>query len=237
MGKSAFLIMGSGAFGGLTSWCLQALAGVKPFGLPAQVAIPALVVVGSAAAMLGVFLANTNTTDSLRTASFALACGIFWQPVLQSAQLYVNHALIQNQAGNLQDSTQKLAQATKSNSTDVAPSIQSTAKATSELLQKVPDVADSGLKQQVVKDSAAALDSIAAAAERAPAESVNALEQIGTVAAHSGQTELAAQAAVRIQAISSKNPAINAQAKMASSNILKAAETPANQVRAVVPAQ
>ena len=89
MWKVATLVMGAGAFGGLTSWCLQTLAALKPFGLPARAAIPALIVVGAASALIGVYLiANSDTKETRHTLAFALVCGIFWQPVLKSAQLY-----------------------------------------------------------------------------------------------------------------------------------------------------
>jgi membrane associated rhomboid family serine protease len=87
-------VMIAGAVGGLTSWLLQWLAGLTPFQKPAIFGIPALVVVGAVAAVLGVYLiANSDTTELRHTLAFALVCGVFWQPVFDAAKLYVTHSV------------------------------------------------------------------------------------------------------------------------------------------------
>jgi len=224
-------VFGAGAIGGLASWCVQLLIGVSPYSRPAYVILPLLIVVGGIAAALGVFLiANSDTTQLKHTLAFAVACGIFWQPVIQSARSFVVQTSTASQTASLQTANSEVGKAASSDVGNLPSKVAMASKLTTDLLSKVPATADSDLKAGVVAESTRSVDQIVAATPKAPEESLTALQAIGEAAVKSNQTELANRVLYKLEAISTQNPQLAERAKVASSGIMTVARQPAQDL-------
>src|SRR5437867_1646786 len=83
-------ILLSGGGGGIAYWAYTLLRGGQPAGELAQfgratwlwVSLVLVIVVGAVAALIMVSFANTNFRDRMRAVSFAVVCGLCWEPVL-----------------------------------------------------------------------------------------------------------------------------------------------------------
>ncbi|MBI1746791.1 MAG: hypothetical protein HYR55_09410 [Acidobacteria bacterium] len=228
--------MAAGTLGGLTSWLIQALLGVRPFDKPAYFAIPALLVIGAVAAALGVFLiANSDTSEPRHTLAFALVCGMFWQPVIQTGEAFVAHTATQRQVALLQDSGDELSRALLSDPAKVQQKVAATATITSELIQKLPTVHDPELRFKLMEQSTQVVNKIEDASKNSPQSSVDGLQKIGVAAAQSGQTDVAKNVLLKLNTISNRSPQVAAQAKEASALISARAGVPVMKLDAVAP--
>jgi len=224
-------VFGFGAIGGLASWCIQLLIGVAPYNKPAYLVLPLLVVVGGIAAALGVFLiANSDTKELKHTLAFAIACGVFWQPVIQSARSFVGQTSTASQTATLQSANDEVAKAATSGTGNLPAKVAMASKLTTDLLSKVSATPDADVKAGVVAESTRTVDQISAAAPRAPEESLGALQAIGEAAVKSNQTEVAKRVLYKLDTISAQNPQLADKAKAASSSILTAAQQPAQEL-------
>jgi hypothetical protein len=232
--KIPALVMAAGAFGGLTSFVLQALAGITPFDKSPVVVIPALFIVGSVAALLGVYLlANSDTStgnEMVHTLIFALACGVFWQPTFEAARLFVTHSTTQKEANTQKESNQDLSKSLSENSPSLGGQVAQTAEVTTNLVQKLPTVQDPELKAKVVEQSSEAADKIQEAGKKDPDKSIEGLQKIGVAAVQHGQPALAKHVLINLEHLSSQNPQFAAKAKMASSAIITTAQKPAQEL-------
>jgi hypothetical protein len=229
--KVAGYVFASGALGGLASWCVQLLIGATPYNKPFYVVIPSLLVVGGISAIFGVYLlANSDTDQLVRTLAFAVACGVFWQPVIDSARNFVSQTAAASQAASLQTASQELGQLAASNDRSVRPKVVETSQRATELLQKLPALPDPNLKATVVAETTRAVDQIDVASAKAPDASVPALQQIGVAAVKSGQTTIARHVLRRLDDIASRDPKLADQVKAATSAIIDAAQQPAQEL-------
>jgi len=224
-------VFAAGALGGLASWCVQWLIGATPYDKPLYGVIPSLIVVGGLAAIFGVYLlANSDTDQVTRTLVFAVACGVFWQPVIDSARNFVSQTSAASQAASLQTASQELGQLAASNDGSVQPKVVETSRRTADLLQKLPGLADPDLKAKVVAETMRAVDQIDAASAKAPDTSVNALQEIGVAAVKNGQITVARHVLRRLDDIAARDPKVADQAKAATSSIISAAQQPAQEL-------
>ena len=231
--KVAGYVFAAGALGGLASWCVQLLIGAAPYNKPVFIVVPSLLVVGGIAALFGVYLlANSDTEQLIRTLAFAVACGVFWQPVIDSARTFVSQTATAGETANLQTSSQELGQMASSNDGNLQPKVAETGKRTTDLLQKVQALSDPALKANVVAESTRAVDQIDAASTKAPESSVTALQDIGVAAIKNGQTNVAKHVLLKLERIAARDPKVADQAKAASATIMTAAQQPAEDLHA-----
>jgi hypothetical protein len=235
--KVAGLVVGCGAVGGLVSWIIQAGGGAKPFGWAWYAGIPSLLILGAVAAVIGVYLiANSDTTELRHTLSFAVVCGIFWQPVIQAGQTYVTQTVAQYDSSAVQTASEDLSKAVQNNSaSDVRQRVTDTSNRTVELLQKIPTVGDPAVKSRLATDSKGAIMAIAKASKQNPTESIDALQKVGVVAAQNGEVDVAAEAVKSLKEIERQNPGAVQQTNAASAEILTAAQKPIRPLRDLAP--
>ncbi len=91
-GKSRlpYLVGFAGMIGGFGSWVLATVVGPEPLINSLPLAIAGYMFLGTLAGLLGVFLvAKTDPQAPSHALAFALACGIFWSPVIASVQALV----------------------------------------------------------------------------------------------------------------------------------------------------
>jgi hypothetical protein len=82
-----------GAIGGFGSWTLAFWLG-RPPALGWTAAVPAALLLGGIASFLGVFLfARTDMRHVTHCLALAVACGLFFQPVLEGARLFVDRVV------------------------------------------------------------------------------------------------------------------------------------------------
>jgi hypothetical protein len=230
--RTPALVALSGAVGGLASGALQVLNGLKPFNGSTVFVMFALPFVGALAAMIAVYLiANSDTEKLAHTLGFALVCGIFWQPVIASAKLYVDHVETQHQTSGLRDSNQALANGLKNPTPEVRNEVTRSGDTAASLLEKLPNVQDAELRKEVIQESKAAVDNIQTAASATPDSSIKSLEKIGVAAAQNGQTEVAQHALVKLGEIRAENPQASSAATQASERIVNVAERAPSTLR------
>ncbi len=147
IGPSFLLVVLSGAVGGMVYWVLQAATGIAPFGFRWYGSVPAALLVGGVAAVLGVYLlANSDTTSRaqlIHTLSFALVCGITWSTVIAGAKQQVISATGVARADTAQDKAASLQNALKNgNRTEVSAKVSDTAAAAAQAVQSLPSTTD-----------------------------------------------------------------------------------------------
>jgi len=220
--KIAAWVASAGAVGGLVAWILPVGIPVTLYGAPWYLAIPAFLLVGAVAALLGVYLiANSDTAHRLpQTLAFALICGISWQAVLQSAQAIVNSSVTQKQVSALGEKSRELSQAVRSEPPQqVEAKVEATAETATTVLTKLDNVADPTLRADAVEQSKQAIASLERASETNPQAAIQALQRVGTTAANEGQTTLAAGVLSSLARIQDKHPDAKEQVQRAQSAI------------------
>lgn len=84
-------VIAGGLIGGFGSWVWASTVGPEPLIESAALAIPSYVFLGGLAGFLGVFLvARTDPKAHVHAMAFALACGLFWGPVISGAKAMVS---------------------------------------------------------------------------------------------------------------------------------------------------
>ncbi len=224
--RPLLLVAVAGAIGGLTSWLLQWLAGLTPFQKPASLGIPALVIVGSVAAVFGVYMmANSNTKELPHTLAFALVCGVFWQPVFDATKLYAANSFTEHQASQQSDVVQALTKTVATdNGSGVQDKVNQATTVTTDVLTKLPSVHNEQLRQKIVSQTNQTVDVIGDASVKAPEASIANLEKIGQVAAQNGQTEVASHVLAKLNSIKGRDPALALQTNRATETIAASTE-------------
>jgi preprotein translocase subunit SecF len=230
------IVTGSGAVGGLIAWVLQASTGGRLLPFPWYESLPAALLLGGAAAGIGVYvLANTNLKQAGRAVFFAVLCGIGFRPVFQAGSDFLSGTLsqakAQSQSSDLQQSTQQLSQAlTAQPPQEVQAAVQKTGEMTASLVQQSAAVPDEALKAELQANSAKAVDTIAAAAPKALGSSVQSLYQIGLAAKKTNQTNLTLHVLDSLQTIeaSSSDQATKTMARDYASRIKTSKVGPIN---------
>lgn len=208
--------------------CLQVLIGASPYKLSAYAVVPLLIVVGGIAAVLGVFLiANSDTNELKHTLTFAVACGVFWQPVIQEARSFVVQAQAASRTSSLQAASNEVGQAATSNQGSLPSKVAKTGTLTTNLLSTAGTTSDTNLKAEAIAESTRAVDQISAAAPKAPEESFTALENIGVAAVKNNQTDVAKRVIYKLDALSAENPQLAGKARTA---ILTTAQQPTQEL-------
>jgi hypothetical protein len=221
------LVAAFGAVGGLIAWILQSSTGGRLLPWAWYGAVPAAMVLGAGAAGIGVYvLATTDTEQRGRALFFALLCGVFFKPVWQAGSSFITGAVSQAKAQS-QLSTVQSDSTQLSNSVQTAPTQQiqndvaRTGDSTAALVQQTARIPDDSVRKALQNDSMQAVDTIAAAAPKAPAISVETLSKIGIVAKQTDQENLTLHVLNSLSKIESSttDPAIASKARQAAAEI------------------
>jgi hypothetical protein len=212
---SFWLVLLSGAVGGMVYWILQVATGVMPFGSRWYGSVPAALLVGGVAAFLGVYLlANSDTThgELKHTLAFALVCGITWSTVIAGAKQQVISATSAVKADAAQDKTVSLQKAiVAGNSAEVSAKVSDAASAASQAVQTLSSITDDQVKAKIVDNSQEAVKTIFQAAKIDPAASIAALKTVGTTATDVGAMGVRVSVIDALSSIEKDNPALASQ--------------------------
>jgi hypothetical protein len=189
-----------GAVGGLVAWILANAAGTAtqlgirntPFSILASM------LVGAVAAWFAVYyLLPTDMGQFKKVLALALACGVFWQPIIQGMKRTVDGISTTRTADALDDQQKKLQSA--SSSTDTGALLQKSADLVVDSSMKASNTDDADQKKKLEEKAQAVVASIPEAAKADPAASYNALEKVGVAAATNDQRSLASESLNSLQ--------------------------------------
>lgn len=216
----AFLVLLSGAVGGLVYWVLQVATGISPFGFPWYGGIPASLLVGGVAAFLGVYLlANSDTTsrwEIKHTLSFALVCGMTWSTVLAGAKQQVASVTGSVKADTSQNQTTSLQNSLNSGDrTEVSAKLPDVGQAAAQAMQALSSTADDQVKTKILANSQDAVKTIIAASKVDPAKGIDALRTVGTNATGASASGIRLSVVDALTSIEKTNPELAQQAMAA----------------------
>jgi hypothetical protein len=182
--KEFLITLAAGGGGGAVSWVYSLVLGKPlPFGTPA--AIGASIILGMTAAVIGVFLANTDRKNLAHLLGFAVLCGVFWKPVLEAGQAYLgrleNFKAEREAPAAEQTLTQELK--TLQSQPPTPATIQKTQAAVQQLAALIPKIEDQKKKQDYLLQTLTAVQAIGDAGKTEPVASIAAVSSIGKAAA------------------------------------------------------
>jgi hypothetical protein len=196
----------AGAIGGVLSWLYPLIATQSPIPLR-FVPILGAVVFGSAAGLIGIFLANTDTTDIYRCFVYALVCGLFWKPVIDGSQSLIKEAEKARptlQAQDLAPDVTKAAEALKKVDPAALPATLNTAtNAGVKLAALVPQIQDSAVKAEAERALQQLVTAISDAGTRDPKGAVQSLTAIAERTAQGGTSQAGRNAMTAVADLSS----------------------------------
>jgi hypothetical protein len=205
MDKYLVRVLLAGGVGGAVGWIYGETLG-QGLGLSPLWAIPASIVLGSGAVLIGLLLANNDRTDLTRAVAFAFACGVFWQPLYEAGKAYVERLPeIKKEA--------KAAEAAEVLDTELVglaagpvagpKAVVEVGQATTALIAAASRVNDPELRADYERRVSRAVETIAHA--QVPAEQkVEVLADVSRLAAEKGQTTVAVDA-VRVKRLTERS--------------------------------
>ncbi len=198
----------AGALGGTLSWLYPLLATQSP--IPFRfLPIFGAVVFGIVAGWIGIFLANTDTTDVYRCFVYALVCGMFWKPIIDGGQSLINEAEKAKptlQAQDLAPDVTKAAEALKK--ADPAALLANLNTATSagvKLAALVPQIQDSAVRAEAEAALQQLVTAVGEAGSKDPKGAVQSLTAIAERAAQSGTSQVGRNAMIAVADLSSRS--------------------------------
>jgi hypothetical protein len=221
-------MMLSGAFGGFVFWLLAAYAQTTVFvGFPVSGQIGASVVLGAAAAAVGVYILTASDVTQVKTLVFAMLCGIAWQPVLQAGIATVQSISNKDKANTVSNVTADINQATASNNaTQAKTAINSATPAVAAALNALTDARNPIQRAALTDQTSQAITAIGTSSKLSPQTAVNSLKQVSDEALAARQPALATQAAGSLATISKQasDPVVRASATQALSELATKAQ-------------
>jgi hypothetical protein len=139
-----------------------------------------------------------------RTMAFALACGLFWSPIITSVQTYVQQHAEQQTVTSAQQASTLASQAAGQSGTEAESTIKAASSQISEALTKLPTVATPNSRDQIVASSKSVVASIAA--PKAGVASVEALKNIGAASVKGGSPQVTLLAIEKLKQIEASAP-------------------------------
>lgn len=194
----------SGAAGGVVSWVYSVTVGTS-FPVRGVAAILACCILGAASALISVYIvANTDLTNTPRLVAFAVLCGIFWKPVIDSSITFVNQ---KKEASSSQQKSQAALQKLQT----AVPSQQVTAvaeatDATTDLLKTSDRLGDHELESEARKRTESLIQEISKNAAANPKTAAVALMQIKDAASQTGNPDLASLANTKLRVLQAPAP-------------------------------
>jgi hypothetical protein len=185
-------VLGAGAAGGFVSWIYSMIVGPR-LPLPMFAAIAACFILGATAALVSVYVvANSDVNNGPRLIAFAVICGIFWKPVLDSSISYVNQKRDVANSQERSDVTLAKLQVTPAASRPAA--VAEATDATTDLLKTSDRLKDPELEEKARVKTGELINVISSKGASDPAVAVTALTEIREAASNTGNPQLAAVA-------------------------------------------
>jgi hypothetical protein len=192
------VVIVAGTIGGFVSWVYSQTIGT-PLALPTAPAIAACCILGAVAAIVSVYLvANSDVNNIPRLIAFALICGVFWKPVIDSSISYVNQKKDASRTELRADATLQNLQSTPASPPKPAE-VAAATDATTDLLKTSDRLSDPELQDKARKHTGELITVLATQGATEPAASVVALTQVKEAAASTGNPGLARDAEVEIR--------------------------------------
>jgi hypothetical protein len=196
----------AGAIGGVLSWLYPLIATQSPIPLR-FIPIFGAVVFGAVASLIGIFLANTDTSDIYRCFVYALVCGLFWKPIIDGGQSLIKEAEKARptlQAQDLAPDVRKAAEALKKADPAALPAnLNAATDAGVKLAALVPQIQDSAVKAEAERALQQLVTAVSEAGSRDPKGAVQSLTAIAERTAQGGASEIGRNATVAVADLSS----------------------------------
>lgn len=170
-------VLGGGAGGGLVSWAFTLMTGAT-FGLGPWMALPLCVILGTAAALVAVYVITpTDTSKTGQLIGFAVLCGFLWKPVLDAGRIVIGERI--GAARSVAEVKQQVTEL-KAASTPaaVAANAQEAAVGAAELLRSSETLDNPGVEKQATTGATEAVNAIAETSTANPAAATLALQEI-----------------------------------------------------------
>jgi hypothetical protein len=190
-------VLAAGAAGGFVSWVYSETVGTK-LALPAAAAIGACFVLGAAAALISVYVvANSDVNNTPRLIAFAVICGIFWKPVLDSSVTYVNQKRDASKSEERSDAALRSLKNTPQTAQPAA--VAAATEATTDLLRTSNRLKDPELEAKARTSAKELIEAISAKDNTNPTVAVAALTEVREAAVATGNDGLATLASTEIR--------------------------------------
>ena len=190
-------VLAGGAAGGFVSWVYSETVGTK-MALPMLGAIAACFVLGAAAALISVYVvANSDVNNTPRLLAFAVICGLFWKPVLDSSVSYVNQK--RDAAASNQKSAEALQTLDSATATAQPAAVAAATEATTDLLRTSDRLNDPELQKTAAARTEELISAISEKGGSNPTAAVAALTEVRVAAEATGNPHLAGLANVEIR--------------------------------------
>lgn len=176
--------VGGGALGGLGWFAYVNALDQEPAFRGFWSAILAMAL-GALAGLVGTVLVKTDRTDRLHYIAVAIACGLSWKPVIESAKTVVKTTEEKREIVSLERMTKEASNAAIANPADAGKHIALVREAAVELVARSEKITDPVLKARAAAAASEAVQTLAdVAAKDVPSseEAVAALTQIGVAA-------------------------------------------------------
>lgn len=195
----------AGAIGGVLSWLYPLIATQSPIPLK-FIPILGAVVFGAVAGLIGIFLANTDTTNIYRCFVYALVCGLFWRPIIDGAQSLIKEAEKAKptlQAQDLAPDVTKAAEALKVTDPKALPTNLNTATSAGvKLAALVPLIQDPAVKAEAERALQQLVTAVNDAGSRDPKGAVQSLTAIAERTAQGGASQVGRNAMTAVANLS-----------------------------------
>lgn len=215
MDKPIVKTLVAGAFGGVLFWLISQFTGTPVLAnWPGIGQVFALAVLGSGAALVGVYILTASDFKETRTYVFAMLCGMAFQPVLNAGVNFAtNLSATQASAAVDQDAEQLRSSARTASTAQVQAAVTSATPNVIRVVNALPGVQDAGKQRELVNSSTAAVSALAVASAKAPNDSVDALSKIAqqSIAVNQGQVTTAAIQSLEQVGTQTKQPEIRSR--------------------------
>jgi hypothetical protein len=187
--KDVKLVLGSGAGGGLVSWAFTVISG-STFGLSVWAALPLLIILGAAAALVAVYVViPADVTKTAKLIAFAVLCGFLWKPVLDAGRIVITQRL--EVSATTAEVKKNVAELKAAPPATVAAKAHEAADAASELLRTGDRLANPQIAREASVRATEAVNAIAETSAVDPAAATVALQQISAAASNSNDENVA----------------------------------------------
>jgi hypothetical protein len=209
-----------GAIGGLTAAAVSRIFGV---GLllkwPLHRDLPIEVFMGAMAALFGCYLLTSTDFHETKGFVFAIACGVFWGPVITGAQTYMNQYATSA-------AVSETAIAARSALEQPDTGIARTAASVSEALSQVPATSDPADKKAISDNARNVVSAVLHNHKITPEAKTDALRKIGLASVANGASDVGVQSvqALGLMATTASKPSTRTAATAALQAIVNDAQ-------------
>lgn len=198
-------VLFSGAGGGLVSWAFTLMTGAT-FGLGAWLALPLCVILGTAAALVAVYVITpTDTKKTGQLIGFAVLCGFLWKPVLDAGRIVIGERI--EAARSVADVKQQVAELKRAETPEsVGSNAHQAAAGAAELLRSSQTLDNPTVDKQATTGATNAVNAIAETSTANPLAATLALREIKEAADKADKPEVSRLAARKLETIGRQFP-------------------------------